>query len=275
MPRKYYYGYKPSNPVNKNKGIKVNTPRGEIGKKWWSKRFIETLKKFGWSNRLDRGKRYARSGQVLDIDIKKGGINARVQGSMSRPYKVDIHYPASDEQSWEKIIEEIKKNPEISASILNGVIPPDMENIFKKADSELFTENKKNIKMNCSCPDYAVPCKHIAAVFYVLADNFDNDPFLLLQLKGKSRSEIMDKISENKKTKIKNRNNKKDDISKFWSYRPLKENKNIESGAVSPLLKYPLPDDFGDPELKKIFELYYDEISSKTLNILGLNKMKE
>ena len=274
MSKKYYGNYSPyyapSRPRKAEGGIRVNSKGGVVAKKWWSKRFIEILSSYGWANRLQRGRRYARSGQVLRINIESGKISAEVQGSMAKPYRVEIEFQEIDERTWNNIIDAMKKKPEFTSLLLAGELSPEIEELFEKSGSKLFPAKPDDIKMNCSCPDYANPCKHIAAVFYVMADAFDSDPFILLQLRGKTQEQILQAFSEAHNEKhlasgIAPSNGtgiSRDFIDKFWREPAITISEiHQQSGStIIPLKKYPPTSDFNDETITAILNRYYEEI---------------
>jgi len=188
-----YYGYyKPSKPKKVDGGIKAKTKRGKsFGSTWWSKKWIDVLESFGWSNRLQRGRSYARQGQVIDIDIKKGKVVSHVQGSRPKPYKVDIEMRQLTDKDWDDALDAMSEQAIFAAKLLAGEMPEDIEDAFKSAKVNLFPM-KKDIGTGCSCPDSANPCKHIAAVYYLLGERFDDDPFLIFLLRGRSKDEVME-----------------------------------------------------------------------------------
>ncbi len=271
----YYPYYERTTPIKTKGGMKVKSKRGEIASKWWSKRLIAILGSYGWTNRLERGRRYARSGQVLRINIGSGVVDAEVQGSRPAPYKINIRFPTTSDESWKTIFSIMLKKPEFVSHMLTGEIPPEIEDVFRESQSPLFPKRSSEIEMKCSCPDYANPCKHIAAVFYVLADSLDDDPFLLFQLKGKSKEEIMSAISSKDSGKV--QEGEKDEaigvvpdpeLLRFWNPPPV--NVQIESKrnlSISPLKKYPLPSDFDDPLIQSILSNYFDEIEKSVLRL--------
>jgi uncharacterized Zn finger protein len=186
-----YWGYFPkSAPIRVTDGIKARTQRGEFGAHWWAQQWIAVLESFGWENRLQRGRAYARQGQVLNIDVHPGQVTARVQGSRRAPYTVRIEIrPLSDNQ-WERVIDVMAQQALFAAQLLAGEMPPEIEEAFHTAGISLFPASN-DIVMSCSCPDWAVPCKHIAAVYYLLGEEFDRDPFLLFTLRGRTREQVM------------------------------------------------------------------------------------
>ncbi len=186
----FWGGYAPSKPIEVEGGIKAKSKRGSIGDTWWSKRWVGVLESFGWSNRLDRGKRYARKGQVLDFELSTGKVEATVQGSVSKPYFVTIEIKPITKGAWDHVIEEMSHKAIFAAKLLAGEMPDDIEDAFEAADVSLFPGRSKDIKTHCSCPDSANPCKHIAALYYILAEDFDRDPFMIFELRGRTKDDI-------------------------------------------------------------------------------------
>lgn len=192
----YYFNdwYRPSVPKPVKGGIKTKTIRGAIASKWWGKRWISILESFGIGARLARGRSYARSGQVSKLEITPGKVLASVQGSTAKPYVITIAFKTYSEPEWDKIIAQLNENPLLTAQLLNSVMPEEIEDIFKALQLPLFPEKQKDLETDCSCPDWSNPCKHIAAVFYLLAEAFDSNPFLLFEIRGKLKSEILDQL---------------------------------------------------------------------------------
>lgn len=189
-----YWGYfPPSRPIQVEDGIKARTKRGQFGKNWWAQRWIAVLQTFGWSNRLQRGRTYARKGQVLNIDVRPGRVNARVQGSRRKPYSVRIEIAPLSDKQWERAIDAMAGQALFAAQLLAGEMPPEIEEAFEAAGVSLFPTSD-DVGMSCSCPDWAVPCKHIAAVYYLLGEEFDRDPFLLFTLRGRTREQVMEAL---------------------------------------------------------------------------------
>jgi len=186
----FWGGYTPSKPIQVEGGIKAKSKRGSIGDTWWSKRWVNVLESFGWSNRLERGRRYARKGQVLDFELSPGKVEAKVQGSVRKPYLVTIEIKPIAEGAWDHVIEEMSQKAIFAAKLLAGEMPDDIEGAFEAADVSLFPEKSKDIKTHCSCPDSANPCKHIAALYYILAEEFDRDPFMIFELRGRTKDDI-------------------------------------------------------------------------------------
>jgi uncharacterized Zn finger protein len=178
-------------------GNAANSPKADsIGETWWSKRWVDVLESFGMGTRLARGRSYARQGLVSFIDITPGVVQARMQGSIDKPYEITIELqPLSDEQ-WEQVTEIMVSRAVFAARLLVGEMPRDIEEAFHEAHLSLFPATEADLQTACSCPDWARPCKHIAAVYYVLAERFDADPFLLFRLRGRSKEEIIEALRQ-------------------------------------------------------------------------------
>ncbi len=185
----YSFGgwYPPSSPIRTDKGIKARSQRGAFGTSWWAKRWIAALDRFGWGSRLQRGKTYARQGQVLTIDFAGSKIKAKVQGSRPKPYDVTIEMQPLSAAQWEHVIDALARQAIFAAKLLAGEMPQNIEQAFDAAGVPLFPRGPQDISAACSCPDYANPCKHIAAVYYLLGERFDEDPFLIFQARADYR----------------------------------------------------------------------------------------
>ncbi len=183
--------YIPSRPKKAQGGIKAQNKRGSFGRTWWGKRWIEVIEHLGLGSRLNRGKSYARSGQVLSIEVDKGQVTAAVQGSRAKPYKQTIKFNTLATAEWTKLAGILAGQAIFTAKLLAGEMPEEIEEAFKEAGRSLFPATYIELQTNCSCPDYSDPCKHLAAVYYLLAEEFDRDPFLLFKLRGLERDELL------------------------------------------------------------------------------------
>lgn len=186
--------YEPSRPRPVKDGLKTKNQRGEIGATWWSKRWISVLESFDMGARLGRGRAYARAGQVVSIDVAKGIVSARVQGSRPSPYSIKIELAPISDMDWEKVTEVMAAQALFAAKLLSGEMPQNIEEAFAKAKVRLFPASGEELETKCSCPDWANPCKHVAAVYYILAERFDEDPFLIFHLRGRTKEEIIDAL---------------------------------------------------------------------------------
>jgi len=191
----YWPRYEPTHPVEVD-GIKAKSQHGKFVQSWWADKWINALTRLMDSGRLSRGRSYARRGQVLEIDIKAGKVAARVQGSRPSPYKVSIELKPLSDAQWAKVLSALSEQAIFAAQLLNEEMPNDIEEVFDKVNVPLFPQSRGDLGTKCSCPDPANPCKHIAAVYYLLGERFDQDPFLLFELRGRSKAEIIAALRE-------------------------------------------------------------------------------
>jgi uncharacterized Zn finger protein len=177
-------------------GIRARSTRGEIGETWWSRRFIEALKEVADASRLSRGRSYARSGQVMELRVEPGSVTAKVQGSAARPYAVKIHLTPFKDHEWARVEEALADQAIFLAALLAGEMPKDVEQAFETAGLSLFPSRPEELRSDCSCPDWMNPCKHVAATYYILAEAFDTDPFLVLTWRGRTRDDLLARLRE-------------------------------------------------------------------------------
>ena len=175
-------------PIRVDGGIAVRAKRGKIGEQWWSRKFVDILERTCDPGRLARGRTYARKGQVIDFTLTPGKVTGRVQGSRPNPYKVQLKIKAYDQAQWAVISEVLGSQALFRAALLAGDMPHEIVDVFDGLDLPLFPSR---LDMTCSCPDWSVPCKHASAVLYVLAEAFDDDPFLVLAWRGRAREELL------------------------------------------------------------------------------------
>jgi uncharacterized Zn finger protein len=186
--------YEPSRPLPAQGGIEARSRRGEIGETWWSRRFIELLESFGVGSRLKRGRNYARSGQVVELDVEHGVVLAKVQGSRYSPYRVRIRYKALTENQWRRAEKAMAAQALPLAKLLAGEMPQDIEELFDSCKLTLFPRSASELTATCTCPDGVNPCKHIAATYYILAERFDEDPFLIFTWRGRDQDELLERL---------------------------------------------------------------------------------
>lgn len=189
-----YFYFKPTKAIETKDGIKAQSKRGSFAKNWWAQRWIAALERLVDSGRLTRGRSYARKGQVLSIDETRDGIAARVQGSRSTPYKISIKINHLSDAEWDKVIDALAEQAIFTAQLLAGEMPQDIEQAFEQAKVSLFPSKRGDLTTDCSCPDYSNPCKHIAATHYILGERFDEDPFLIFRLRGRTQEQVMQEL---------------------------------------------------------------------------------
>jgi uncharacterized Zn finger protein len=194
-PRKFgddwnWYEAPPKRPPPK-RGIKMK----KAGATWWGKRWIEALERMssGYSSRLSRGKTYARAGRAHDLTVDAGRVTAKVTGSRE-PYDVRIELAPFGDEVWGKSVAAMAAKAQYAAELLDGRMPEQIDDVFTQAGRSLFPVKATDLRTQCSCPDFANPCKHIAAVHFVLGEAFDRDPFLLFELRGRTKVQVLEAL---------------------------------------------------------------------------------
>ncbi|AFY35333.1 SWIM zinc finger family protein [Calothrix sp. PCC 7507] len=212
----------------------------QINREWWSQRWLELLDSYRFKKRLERARNYARQGNVLNIEFKGAKVLARVQGSEVEPYKVSLSLePFSDEQ-WGYVIETMSQRAIFAAKLLAGEMPQNIEEVFTANGLSLFPFTLSDVQSKCSCPDKANPCKHIGAIYYQLSDRFSEDPFVLFQLRGRTKEQIISDLRKLRGVKVEVSTDKIQDVEQlvdnsqyavkidsFWQY-----NEPLESSLV-------------------------------------------
>ncbi|WRH67099.1 MAG: SWIM zinc finger family protein [Planktothrix sp. GU0601_MAG3] len=211
-----------------------------MSQEWWSQQWLDLLDKYRFKKRLERARNYAREGNVLNIEFKDQKVLAQVHGTQIEPYTVSLWLDIFSEEEWNYIIATLSQRAIFSAKLLAGEMPQDIEDVFAANGLRLFPFSLDNVHSECSCPDQANPCKHIAAVYYMLGDRFSEDPFVLFQLRGKNAEQIINALrqlrgqskdeinaatSEEITIKFNNPNSLK--IDQFWNY-----SQQLDSGLV-------------------------------------------
>lgn len=185
-----------SRPIRVDGGIRARTTRGAIGQSWWSQHFLAVWESLALGTRLTRGRSYARAGQVLSLSVAPGTVTASVQGSRPQPYDVTISLAPFPTPIWERVERALAEQAIYAAQLLAGEMPPDIEEVFSDAGAPLFPRQQADLALSCTCPDPAVPCKHLAATCYLLAEAFDADPFQILRWRGRDRSELLARLAQ-------------------------------------------------------------------------------
>lgn len=168
-----------------------------IAKNWWGRAWCENLERYAdYANRIDRGKRYVRSGAIVDLQIANGKILARVQGTRKIPYKVEIRSSPLSEEKCQNIIEKCTTKLDNVEQLIEGNFPTEMKALFEGEDG-LFP-SPREISFNCSCPDWALMCKHVAATLYGVGARFDEQPLMFFELRGIDFNRFIDVTLANK-----------------------------------------------------------------------------
>lgn len=278
---RYYYTYfEPSQPVHTDEGIKARSQRGQFGQSWWAERWIAALERLMDAGRLRRGRSYARSGQVLSIEEIPNGARAKVQGSRATPYKVTIQLAPLSDAQWEKVIEQMAAQAIFAAQLLAGEMPQDIEKAFAAAGVSLFPDRPGDLITDCTCPDWANPCKHVAATHYILGEQFDEDPFLIFRLRGRTQEQILEALRAQRVGEgVEEEADAEEEpeevppleelISRFW--QPLERLEPFPTAIKPPVVGQPLLKRLGSPaflpdeDLARLLEMAYSAITQAAL----------
>ena len=274
-----YFYFKPTRPIEAKDGIKARSQRGAFAKNWWAQRWIAALERFVDAGRLSRGRSYARKGQVLSIEETKDGIAARVQGSMRTPYKIKIQISPLTDSEWDKVIDALSEQAIFTAQLLAGEMPQDIEQAFEVARVSLFPTTRRDLQTDCSCPDPANPCKHIAATHYILGERFDEDPFLIFRLRGRTQEQVMQALRQRRAGR---QDTVEEEMEESEAAIPLEENLSnfwdlgapVEGFSVSirpPAIEMPLLKRLGEanfvpePGIQSWLSTAYQAVSRKAI----------
>jgi uncharacterized Zn finger protein len=173
-------------------GIKLK----KLGSTWWGQRWVGALESVlgGSAGRLARGRSYARAGRTHDLIIKDGKVSAKVTGSAPTPYAISIELTQLPEAAWNAAIAKLAEKAQFAAELLAGHMPQNIDDVFRSVGASLFPRLRSDLATTCSCPDWGDPCKHVAAAHYVLGEAIDGDPFLLFELRGRQRQQVLDAL---------------------------------------------------------------------------------
>jgi len=187
--------------------------REEYGQTWWGEQWLNALTKIDYANRIPRGKSYARKGLVKEIGLANGKIMAKVQGSKPKPYTVSLSMTKISDNILTQFFDKIMNYPSIISKLNNGKIDPTLLDISKELGMKLFPDTAHDMNMSCSCPDSAVPCKHIAATLYKVCSDIDNDPFTLFKFRN---IELLKELNKRGLTLVENQESQIPAIDDFY-----------------------------------------------------------
>lgn len=176
--------------------LKMTNYDTQTTREWWVQGWLDLLNSYRFKKRLERGRDYARQGNVLSIDFTGAKVLASVQGTEPEPYQVTLWLDPFSDEEWGYVIETMAQQAIFSAKLLAGEMPQNIQDVFAANGLSLFPFTLSEVRSQCSCPDKANPCKHIAAVYYLLGDRFEEDPFVLFQLRGRTREEILSALRQ-------------------------------------------------------------------------------
>ncbi|GAB4058955.1 SWIM zinc finger family protein [Catellatospora paridis] len=232
-------GFPSAKPRLPADGIRARSRRGDIATTWWSRRFLKAIESPETASRLSRGKSYARSGQVLSLVVSPGEVTAQVQGSRDEPYAVTVSVAPFTATDWRRAVGALAEQAAFSAALLAGRMPEDIEQALAPLGMSLFPA-MRGLRLTCSCPDWGNPCKHAAAVCYLLAEQFDEDPFTILHWRGLPRAELLDALRAHRQQQAGGTpegSGARDELSCFWTGGPLPATPPADPQAAARLLQ--------------------------------------
>jgi uncharacterized Zn finger protein len=176
----------------------------KFSRTWWGKNFIQALESFTDSGRLQRGRSYANGGKVKSFEINGNQITAKVRGSINPyfgvykepTYNISLEIIPIAKSKWNLVVDKLSSKASTISRLLLNEVPENIEDSFTELGLHLLPHSRKDFKTKCSCPDYANPCKHIAGVYYLVASQLDENPFLLFELRGLSKSELQNRLAQ-------------------------------------------------------------------------------
>ena len=166
---------------------------------WWVEQWMELINGYRFKKRLERAWSYAREGNVTSIRFEGRRVHARVQGTGEDPYKVKLWLDVLSDEDWAYVLEALAQKARWSAQLLAGIMPADIERAFAASGKRLFPFKLQEVRSECNCPDKANPCKHISAVYFLRGDRFSEDPFVLFQLRGRTRTKLLEDLAEQRR----------------------------------------------------------------------------
>ncbi|WP_035986799.1 SWIM zinc finger family protein [Leptolyngbya sp. KIOST-1] len=257
---------------------------------WWVQRWVELLNTYRFKKRLERGRIYAREGHILSLEYKGSKVTALVQGTAEEPYKLSIWLDAFSDEDWNYVIDSLSEQAIYSAQLLAGEMPAEIEAVFTANGLSLYPFNLSEVHSKCSCPDPKNPCKHIAAVYYQLGDFFREDPFVLFQLRGRSRDSILDALRQRRQSSTAQATvpladepetdiapkavASSPDLQRFWAYdQPLDSELVVitptETTVLDVLGKMPLPPEDAPVVMGHLKDIYQAVAQQAMMQALG------
>lgn len=204
---------------------------------WWVQRWIDLLNSYRFKKRLERARNYAKEGNVLSIEFKGPEVLARVQGTAPEPYQVSLSLDPFTDEDWGYVLETMVSQAIYSAELLAGQMPQNIEQVFTANGLSLFPFTLSDIRSRCSCPDPQNPCKHIGAVYYQLGDRFSEDPFVLFQLRGRTKEQILNDLRQRRSSLGAEAKSQKDSKNSEKDVFPVSDNKQppLDKETTTPL----------------------------------------
>lgn len=268
----------------------------QASREWWSQRWLDLLDSYRFKKRLERARNYARQGNILSINFEGAKVSARVQGTEPEPYQVSLFLEPFTDEQWGYVIETMSQRAIFAAKLLAGEMPPNIEEVFTSNGLSLFPFTLSEVRSRCSCPDKANPCKHIGAIYYQLGDRFSEDPFVLFQLRGRTKNQIIAALRALRAANTAvtqaetpfgspSSPQHQADASLFWQYRkPLESNLVVIAPSTTSetvlhfLGSIPVPNDAADSEpdaasvVMNYLDIAYKQVSQQAFLLAMTNE---
>ncbi len=237
---KEFQKYLPRVPISIHGGIRAQMKRSNKQRKPWAQRWLDYMESLSMGARIGRGRSYSISGQVYDLVIKPGLIEAKVQGASKEPYLCRLSCEVLESRVRSDIIKKIKNRPLLLSQLSVQSLPYTVERFFKEAGYPLIPTLESCLLPSCTCPDSVCNCKHIAALMFIVSEAIENDPIILLTLRGITREDLFGKEKERKKKEEKASTKKRFTVKDFWSKGSKVKDYGAEievQGDESPLIR--------------------------------------
>jgi uncharacterized Zn finger protein len=275
-------------PLTAHGGIRAQTKSRKVGKNWWTKRWMAVLENHYMGAELPRGRAYAQAGQVLALKIENGTVSATVQGSREKPHKVSIRFKPAPAKQWNKLSKILSSQAIFAAKLLSGQMPESIEEVFEEQGIGLFPRKIDDLETDCACGSGDGLCRHIISVYYILAEEFDRDPFLFMRLRGLEREKLISEIGSTLKRNLRKKSDYLDlelhsgpreagvtltaEVSHFWNGGNINEDHLTDvrippsPGALSKHLGH-FPMWRGEERFLDALELVYKKASQNGMNV--------
>ncbi len=188
--------FAPRVPLPVRGGLRIQSSRSGFARNWWSRPWLTLLERYQIGARMGRGRSYAYSGQIETLELEEGAVMASIQGAGERAYSCVIKCRHLDEKQRENLLKELHKRPLMLARLMMRQLPEGIEELFAQEGINLLPRDRRELWTRCDCPDRVNPCKHLAALFYLIIEAFDHDPLLLLALRGVRREDLIGEEEE-------------------------------------------------------------------------------
>lgn len=185
---------RPLLPKRVRGGLKIRGNEGPVPKSWLTIRWVKLIEELVVEDELIQAKEYARLGQTISVDISPGLIEAKIQGRSARPYVTRLHFPQLSEQQWQQVIDAMAFEAVYAAKLLADELPQGTQDLFDSLGLQLIPQ-VESIRVVCDCL-FDGPCKHAATAGYLIMQQLDSEPLLILTLRGLSSDHVVERITQ-------------------------------------------------------------------------------